>query len=168
MFKTNDVVFFEDFGICHIIGIEERTHLGELNEYYILNPISDSKDLQTNISVSVNTTKIMRKVSSEEEIDNLIHSLPKLNLDWDTSSRRRELFYKECIKSGKLCNFAKVITYVHAEKKHYRENRKPFPSKDLTYFKKAQSFFNQEIAYVLKIKPCDVESYIEINADKFN
>jgi len=165
MFKTNDVVFFEDFGICHITDIEERTHLGELNKYYVLNPISDSKDLQTNISVSVNTTKIMRKVSSEKEIESLIHELPKLSLDWDTSSRRRELFYKECIKSGKLCNFAKVITYVYTEKKHYRENRKPFPSKDLTYFKKAQSFFNQEIAYVLHIKPCDVETYIEINAN---
>lgn len=167
MFKINDVVFFEGFGICNIVDIEERYYQDKLNQYYVLSPLSDSASLHTNISVSVDTSRVLRKIADKAGIEKMVHKLATLHQEWDTSSRKRETFYKECIDSGELWNFAKVINYIYDEKNHYRETGRPFPSKDLIYFRKAEQFFNQEIAYVLNIPQDKVNDYIrKTMADK--
>ena len=63
MFKINDVVFFEDFGLCHILDIEERTFNNELKLYYVLKPISDCASLSNKFikrkSITVNCIALL-------------------------------------------------------------------------------------------------------------
>ena len=44
MFKVNDVVMYASYGVCEIAAIEEKDFSGENVEYYILRPISDSRN----------------------------------------------------------------------------------------------------------------------------
>ncbi|MDD4642256.1 MAG: CarD family transcriptional regulator [Erysipelotrichaceae bacterium] len=161
MFKINDVVFFEDFGLCHILDIEERTFNNELKLYYVLKPISDCASLSTNISVSVDTPRILRKVASKDEVHDIIDRLPDIDQDWIASYRKREQFYKEKIDSGELYSFALVINYIYKEKIRYLEEKRPFPSKDQQYLNKAEMYFNQEIGYIMNIPEKDVEKYVK-------
>ena len=119
MFNVNDIVFYADFGLCHILEIEERNFKSEVKKYYVLKPISDCASLSTNISVSVDTPRVLRKVASKEDTLEIINKLPDIEQTWISSYRKREQFYKEKIESGDLWSFALVINYIYKEKVRY-------------------------------------------------
>lgn len=161
MFNVNDIVFYADFGLCHILEIEERTFKDEVKQYYVLKPISDCASLSTNISVSVDTPRVLRKVASKEATLEIINKLPDIEQTWISSYRKREQFYKEKIENGDLWSFALVINYIYKEKVRYLAEKRPFPSKDYQYLTKAEMYFNQEVGYIMGIPQNEVTDYVK-------
>ncbi len=160
MFEIDDIVFYEGFGLCHILEIENRIFNDVIQKYYVLKPISDCASLSTNISVSVDTNRILRKVNDKATALSIIDKLSSINQEWETSYRKREQFYKESLESGELWNFALVVLYVYKERLKYQIDKKPFPSKDTQYYTKAEMYFNQEMGYILGIPQQDVPDFI--------
>lgn len=80
MFKVNDVVMYASYGVCEIAAIEEKDFSGENVEYYILRPISDSRNTFYVPTNKEALTQQMRRVYTKSEVEELIKAIPDAKL----------------------------------------------------------------------------------------
>ena len=80
MFKVNDVVMYASYGVCEIAAIEEKDFSGENVEYYILRPISDSRNTFYVPTNKEALTQQMRRVYTKSEVEELIKAIPSLSI----------------------------------------------------------------------------------------
>ena len=100
MFKVNDVVMYASYGVCEIAAIEEKDFSGENVEYYILRPISDSRNTFYVPTNKEALTQQMRRVYTKSEVEELIKAIPDAKLiNIDDDSQRKEKF-REIISGG--------------------------------------------------------------------
>lgn len=91
MFKVNDVVMYASYGVCEIAAIEEKDFSGENVEYYILRPISDSRNTFYVPTNKEALTQQMRRVYTKSEVEELIKAIPDAKLiNIDDDSQRKE------------------------------------------------------------------------------
>lgn len=163
MYKINDVVCYQNYGICQIIDIKELTVMdNKARKYYFMRKMYDKCD-STIIKIPVDTTNIMRPVITKENAFMLIDSLPSLEPVMIKDIREREILFKSMISSWKIEEWVKVIKSIYMMRNEYRSSEKPkiMPIIDMKYFEKAESLFNQEMAYALELSEDEIPVYIE-------
>lgn len=163
MYKINDVVCYQNYGICQIIDIKELTVMNnKARKYYFMRKMYDKCD-STIIKIPVDTTNIMRPVISKENAFMLIDSIPSLEPVMIKDIRERETLFKSMISSWKIEEWVKVIKSIYMMRNEYRRSDKPkiMPIIDMKYFEKAESLFNQEMAYALELSEDEIPVYIE-------
>lgn len=163
MYKINDVVCYQNYGICQIIDIKDLTVMNnKARKYYFMRKMYDKCD-STIIKIPVDTTNIMRPVISKENAFMLIDSIPSLEPVMIKDIRERETLFKSMISSWKIEEWVKVIKSIYMMRNEYRRSDKPkiMPIIDMKYFEKAESLFNQEMAYALELSEDEIPVYIE-------
>ena len=162
MYTINDVVCYQNYGICQIIDIKSLTVMNNKpRKYYFLRQMFDKCD-STIIKIPVDTNNIMRQVISKEDALKLIESLPEVESVWVKDVRDRELLFKTLISSWKMEEWVKVIKSIYIMRKENRESDKPkpLPIVDMKNLEKADSLFNQEMAYALELNENEIPDYI--------
>ena len=163
MYKINEVVCYQNYGICQIIDIKELTVMNNKpRKYYFMRQMFDKCD-STIIKIPVDTQNIMRRVISKENALLLIESLPTLDPVRVKDVREREALFKSMISSWKMEEWVKVIKSIYMMRNENRKSDKPkiMPIIDMKYFEKAESLFNQEMAYALEMSENEIPTYIE-------
>ncbi len=160
MFKVNDVVMYASYGVCEIAAIEEKDFSGENVEYYILRPISDSRNTFYVPTNKEALTQQMRRVYTKSEVEELIKAIPDAKLiNLDDDSQRKEKF-REIISGGDREELIRLIKTLFSRRQELAQRNKRLRAADEKFLNDAENMLHDEFAYALGIKKDEVISYI--------
>lgn len=152
MFQVNDTVMYGTQGICRIVDITEKDFMGTKKEYYVLKPMSDSS---ATLFAPTNHEKIagkMRRILTEEEIYQLIASMPNEETEWIDNENQRKDQYKKVIAGGNHTELIRMIKSLYMHKQEREANGKHLYISDERFFKEAERILYDEFQYVLNIR----------------
>lgn len=160
MFKINDYVVYGGNGVCKVtdIGVPEISRFSSEREYYTLEPVYESGKIFAPVD---NKKVVMRNVITKEEADNLINSIPSLEVNWVDNMKDREHEFKDIIHHYDCRGFVKIIKTLIERKKKCAAKGKKLSASDTNYLKRAQEYLCGEFAIALNIPKDKVNSYIE-------
>ena len=156
MFKVNDTIMYGTHGICTIIDITEKDFMGTKKEYYVLKPMNDAA---ATLFAPVNNAKIegkMRRILSEDEIYQLIASMPKEQANWIPGENERKEQYKKIIATGDHVELIRMIKALYIHKQEREAEGKHLYLSDERFFKEAERILYDEFQYVLNIRKEDI------------
>lgn len=160
MFKINDYVIYGSNGVCKVtdVGVLEISRFDEEKEYYTLKPVYENGRVFAPVD---NEKVVMRKVITKEEADDLIVSIPSIEVIWNDNMKERDFEFKNTIKNYDCSGFAKIIKTISQKKKECTLEGKKLSVSDTNYFKRAQEYLCGELAIALNIPKDTVNKYIE-------
>lgn len=159
MFKIDDYVVYGGNGVCKVtnVGTLENSRSDSDREYYTLEPVYESGKIFTPVD---NQKVVMRKIISKEEADELINSIPSIEVDWIDDMKDRESRFKDIIHNYDCKGFVKIIKTIIERKKQCVTSGKKLSSNDKNYLKRAQEYLCGELAIALNIPKDTVDGYI--------
>lgn len=168
MYQVNDVVCYQNYGLCRIKEIKKISVMNQKpRPYYLMEKVYDQCD-STLIKIPVDTANFMRPVLTHDEAIALIKRLPDVEVEWYKDVRDREQYYKQQIATWDIDEWAKVIKSIFEFKRlnSAQDKPRPVPQLEIKYFEKAENLFNQELAYALNIEMDQVSDHINHILDK--
>ena len=160
MFEVNDTIMYGTQGICKIVEITEKDFMGTKKEYYVLKPISDEG---ATLFAPVNNEKIeskMRRILSEEEIYELVETMPYEEGNWIHNENERKEQYKKIIAGGDRTELIRMIKALYFHKKEREADGKHLYLSDERFFKEAERILYDEFQYALKIRREELMEFI--------
>ncbi len=160
MFSVGETVIYGAQGVCKIKDISCMQFGNEKREYYILNPIYEEK---ATIYVPADNEKLlshMRSIITADDIDKLIKSASKDELEWIEDDAKRKEFCEEVIKKGNRKELMLLIEMLYLHWEELKTQKKHFHIADERYLKEAEKLLHDEFAYVLGITRDEVPEYI--------
>lgn len=160
MFKVNEIILYGIEGVCKVKEITSRKFGGQVDDYYILEPIySNNSTLYVPIN-NKNLTSRMRHVLSTDKVHHLIKDTIDMGDIWIDNDKLRQSQYKEIISRGDYLEIMNVIKTLHSHKKYKIAEGKKFHKADQDLLSSAQNILYNEFAHVLEIEPNEVLDYI--------
>lgn len=161
LFKTGDVFVYGSNGACVITDIKQERFARETKTYYILTPYINRRET---IFVPVDSealTARMKKVLTQDEIIEMIKSIPSCDIIWlDNANARREE-YKRIINAAERKELLRLIKTLREKKAALEADGKSLSVSDDRFYKKARTIINSEIAFVMELEMKEVEPFIE-------
>lgn len=147
-------------GVCKIVEITEKDFMGTKKEYYVLKPMNDTA---ATLFAPVNSEKAggkMRRILTEEEIHELIESMPHKEANWIQNENERKESYKRIIASGDRVELIKMIKALYLHKQEREAEGKHLYLSDERFFKEAERILYEEFQYVLNIERHELLPFI--------
>lgn len=159
MFKIDDYVVYGGNGVCRVtnVGLLENSGINSEREYYTLEPVYESGKIFTPVD---NEKVVMRRIISKEEANELINSIPSIEVRWIDDMKDRESVFKDIIRNYDCKGFVKIIKTIIERKKQCMTNGKKLSTNDKNYLKRAQEYLCGELAIALNIPKDRVNGYI--------
>lgn len=161
MFKVGDYVVYGLNGVCRVeeIGPMNLSGVDNNKDYYTLMPLYTRGSL---VYTPVDNKKvIMRSVMSKKEVCNLIDEMKDIEELEVVDDKRRELVYKEAVKSCDCRELIRIINTVLKRKEERLAQGKKMSACDERYLKQAKDSLFGEFAVSLKIDKDAVAEFIE-------
>lgn len=152
MYNVNDTILYGTHGVCRIEEITEKEFMGSKREYYVLKPLSDPAGT---LFVPVGSEKAeskMRRILSEEEIYELIRTMPYEEANWIERENERKEEYRRIIAGGDRSELIRMIKALYFHKKKREEEGKRLYLSDERFFHEAERILYDEFQYVLNIE----------------
>lgn len=165
MFKVDDIVTYGINGVCKVAAIEEKNLMGTTKDYLVLKPLNGDKSTFYVPVDNENLLSKMRKLLSEDEINQLIDSMPNEKVLWIENERERKECYKKIIADGNHSELIRMIKAIHFEKKDRETKGKKLHISDERFLKEAEKILYDEFQYVLNLLEKDVLPYIFARID---
>ena len=160
MYKIGEQVLYDSEGICTVTEISEKTFAGMTSVFYVLTPINRPT---TTIYVPVNNKKRtakMKKVLSEEEIYELIDSMPDEETIWIDDDARRKEEYLEIIHSGDRVKLIQLLKTLQIHKTRQEKTGKKLHISDEHFMNTAEKILHEELSHVLNISLDEVAPFL--------
>ena len=161
MYKVNDTVVYASYGICLIKAIETRDFSGEPKEYFILQPVGDSRNTFYIPTDNEALKEKMRRICSREEVEELINVMPEENSIWIENEQQRKEIYRQIIEKGDRHELVKLIKTLYIYRSDLENQHKKLHSADERNLKDAENMLYDEFAYALGISRDEVLPYIK-------
>ncbi|MBQ4058701.1 MAG: CarD family transcriptional regulator [Lachnospiraceae bacterium] len=160
MFSIGEYIVYGMNGVCRVEEIGPMS-LGGVDSdkvYYTLLPLYTKG---SRVFTPVDNQKvIMRPVISEQEVCQLIDDIQNIEEIDVTDDKRRELAYKEAVKSCDCRELIRIINTTRKRKQERLAQGKKISACDERYLKQAQDTLYGEFAISLKIEKGEVEEFI--------
>ncbi|MDE6501588.1 MAG: transcriptional regulator [Ruminococcus sp.] len=160
MYNINDAVVYGSNGVCVITAIEERDFSGENVEYYILQPVNNSKNTFYVPTSNYALKNKMRSIYSRKEIDSLISSMGDECSIWIDDNFQRKEEYRKIIDKGDRRELVRLIKTLWQKNIELGQKHKKLHSTDERFLKDAENILYSEFAYSLDIPVEEVVDYI--------
>ncbi len=162
MYQIGDLIMYGARGACRVKEITELDWSSADNgrEYYVLEPLYKD-DV---IYVPVDNTKVfMRPIMSEQEVLDLIDSMPEIESEIYKASSIQQLarFYQAAIDSHECRELVKLTKSIYLKKVAADKQNKQLGQIDIRYMTHAEDLLFGEIAAVLGIPRDKVVEYID-------
>lgn len=160
MFKVGEYIVYGMNGVCRVEEIGPMTLSGIENdkEYYTLLPLYTKGSM---VYTPVDNQKVvMRPIISKQEACTLIDEMKEMQPIEVTDDKRRELAYKEALKSCDCKELIRIINTALKRKEERQAQGKKMSACDERYLKQAQDSLYGEFAISLKMEKNEVEDYI--------
>lgn len=164
MFKIGEYIVYGMNGVCRVeeIGPMNLSGIDSDREYYTLLPLYTKG---SRVFTPVDNQKVvMRHVISKTEVCNLIDEMKDVEQIEVTDDKKRELAYKEALKTCSCRELVRIINTVMKRKEERLSHGKKMSACDERYLKQAQDSLYGEFAVSLKIEKNEVEDFIERRA----
>ena len=161
MYQIGEKIIYGGNGVCVIdeIKVIETPHTGEAQQYYVIRPMfQDCK-----ISVPVDTTVFMRPVISQAEAEDLVDSIPRVEVEpyYNSALRQLQEYYDAQINTHRCEDLLELTMSLHRKKLRMLEQKRKFGAIDERYMKRAEELLFGELAAALEIQRDEVRQYIE-------
>ena len=160
MFEKDHVFVYGTNGVCRVKDICTCDYGAGRKEYYILQPVFDSR---SSLSVPVDSPVLSsraRELLSEKEVLEIIDSLPDTEAEWIRDDRERLETFKNLLESGVCKDVALLVRSIYMHKKELSLKGKKLRSSDETTMQRAEKLLFEEFAWVLGINPKEVAEFI--------
>ena len=157
MFKIGDYVIYRR-DLCMIKDITD-------NKYYKLS-LTDDDSLSISVPID-NKFNYLRYPISISEANEIISKIPDIE-PIKTNDKLLEGVYKELMKTNKHEDLIKIIKTTYLRNKERLDSGKKVGDKDQTFFKQAEKYLYNELAYVLNMGYDDCKKYIIECVTKIN
>lgn len=148
MFQVGDYVVKATNGVCKVVDILSPDFVDDDSKlYYQLMPLSNEN---SKLYVPIdNENDTMREVMTEEEAENLIRKIPRIEAAWIVNEKEREHSYKETIQSNDPEKIVGIIKNIYKRKKDRQEHGKKSTAVDGKYFGIAENLLYTELEIVM-------------------
>lgn len=160
MFEKGDYIVYGSSGICEVAEITTMDMEGIPKDklYYVLCPYHQQG---SKIFTPVENQKMkMRKILTEEEAEQLIEKIPKIEMLWIPNDKLREEKFKECIRSCECSEWICIIKTLYLRMQERTAQGKKVPAMDEKYKKLAEGHLYSELSLALGIPEKEMEDYI--------
>lgn len=166
MFEKGDYIVYGARGICQVMDITTADMEGfsEDKLYYVLYPYYE-KESKILTPVKGNKT-IMRGILSKDEANQLIASIPNIEVIWIDDHKKREGLYKEALKTGKCQDLISIIKTLYLQKQDRLAQGKKTLTLDERYLKIAEESLYSELSISLGIPMEEMEEYISARVER--
>lgn len=161
MYNINDAVVYGSNGVCVITAIEERDFSGENVEYYILQPVGNTKNTFYVPTSNSALKDKMRSICSRQEIDSLISTMSDECCIWIDNDFQRKEVYRKIIDKGDRKELVRLIKTLYTKSSELSEQHRKLHSADERFLKDAENMLYDEFAYSLNIPREEVVPYIK-------
>ncbi|MCC8150429.1 MAG: CarD family transcriptional regulator [Lachnospiraceae bacterium] len=168
MFEKGEYVVYGSKGVCQIEDISQIDIPGvDRNRlYYIMRPVHNSNGT---VYLPIDSTKaVIRRVMSKEEACRLIDEIPQIEELSVPDEKRRELSYKEAMKTCSVRSWVSIIKALYFRKTERLAAGKKITALDERYMKAAEHELYGELSLVLGMPQEEVETYIHDHIEKKN
>jgi CarD family transcriptional regulator len=152
--------------ICRVTDVVPMT-LGKITrDYYVLNPVYDTKNT---IYVPVDNQNLvakMRSLLSKKEIYAVIDAAQENKAKWIDDDRERNVSFREIIEQGDRREIIGMIAAIFEHKLEVEKQGKKLHSADEILLSRAEKLIYEEIALVLNIDKEDVIPFITERIEK--
>ncbi|MEE1353694.1 MAG: CarD family transcriptional regulator [Acutalibacteraceae bacterium] len=167
MLEVNSYVMYGGNGVCLVADRRKEKFAGQWKEYYILKPVNNE---DSTLYVPTDNEKLLSKmkdVLSYDEIMDIIHSLPKENIDWVEDNKEREAMYDEIFSSGDRRELLLLVKSLYKHKQERKAEGKKLWTIDENAMKRAEKLVYEEFATVLNIEAEEVVPFIEEELERY-
>ena len=168
MFNIGEYIVYGNRGVCEVADVSKMSMsaMDKDKLYYTLIPVYARG---SKIYSPVDNTKVaIRPIISHEEAIELIDNIPDIGLVEDVDEKKREVVYKDAMKTGKCEELIKVIKTLYKRREIRLAGGKKFTAVDERYFNSARDCLYGELAIALDIPVDDVEAYIHDRIESDN
>lgn len=160
MFEVNELVVYENSGVCRIESIEEVSFPSGPKTCYILKPVYTKEG--TIYSPVNNPNVMMRPVITKEEAMDLIHSIPETEVQTFEGLRASELEgkYRDAARSQKCHDLIPLAMAIYKKTRNARKAGKKVSELDDRFLKRLNDQIDGELAIALGIGKEDVQEFI--------
>lgn len=160
MFQKGDYVVSGKNGVCIVeeIGEPDFTWTEKGRKYYFLQPLY-SQGSKVYIPVD-HGDGLIRKALDRKEADELIASIPCIEIITITNEKACEEKYKECLRKNVCEEWVRILKTTYLRKQKRSHDGRKITSIDSKYRKLAEDYLYGEIAHALEIPKENVEAYI--------
>lgn len=160
MFKIGEYIVYGMNGVCRVeeIGPMNMSGIDSDKVYYTLLPLYTRG---SRVFTPVDNQKVvMRPVISKQEVCKLIDEMKDIEQIEVSDDKKRELAYKEAVKSCDCRELIRIINTVLKRKEERLAQGKKMSACDERYLKQALDTLYGEFAISLKIEKGEVEDFI--------
>ncbi len=161
MFNVGDTIVYTTCGLCKIDEITKKVFNGEVREYYILKPLSDSRStLQVQVDNPVTNMKL-KNLLSRKEISDIISEIPNVKPYWIENENERKKVFSEIIRTGERIKILGVMISIIEHSKGLKDKGRKLHACDETYLNDATKLISEEFSYVLEMSKEDINLYLK-------
>lgn len=160
IFEKGEYIVCNNVGICLVKDVTPKDMDGVMQEklYYILQPLDS---VNSRIYSAVDNEKMaMRRVISNEEVENLLDEMKEIEILSVDNEKRREEIYKETLHKCECIGWAQLIKTIYCRKKEKASQGKKITTIDSKYLKKAEDYLYHELAISLNLEPIDIKERV--------
>ena len=168
MFNIGEYIVYGNRGVCEVADVSKMSMsaMDKDKLYYTLVPVYARG---SKIYSPVDNTKVkIRPVISHDEALELIDNIPDIGYVEDVDEKKREVVYKDAMKTGKCEELIKVIKTLNRRREIRLAGGKKFTAVDERYFNSARDCLYGELAIALDISVDEVEDYIHDRIEQDN
>ena len=159
MFKINDIVVYENGGVCSVEDIGTPDFVSGDDVYYTLKPMFDKGGT---IYVKVQNDKhVIRHVISRQEATEYLDNISSIEPMYSHNDKQRDKDFKEALKSCECEKWISMLKGILEEKNRRLKAGKKLNMSDDRNMQKVGKLLTSEYAVVLKMSFDDTREMLE-------
>ncbi len=164
MFKIGEKIVNRSGKVCEVVNIEEADYGAGLKTYYVLSPcFTNNNSLVLHTPVEQEST--LRKVMNKDDVEQLILSIPDIEVIWITNPKIRKTKFKELYTSGEPKEILRLIKSFVKKKDEFKNDKKTLSFTDENFLTEIKTNLYYEISLALNLS---FEQVDELISNKLN
>jgi len=159
MYQINDVVVYENGGVCKIKDIVVPDFLKTNEQYYKMQPLGDENGI---IYVKTSNDKlVLRPVITREQAEAILLELPNMEALFDENDKIRDKEYRDVIKSCECGPCFQMLKGITKERNRRMKDGKKLNASDDRNLQKVEKLLSAEFSVVFNISVENAETKIK-------
>ena len=159
MFRINDYVNYDIYGICQIEDIRPHSFdsMPATRDYYILRPLAKP---EATVFVPTDNERAlgrMRRVLTAAEVDEAIENARDQKLGWISNRKDRLARFNEILLQR---DESELLSMIYCLLLHERDSHKALSSTEAQMLKKAEHIIDQEFSFSLNLRESSIGAYV--------
>ena len=166
-FAVDSYVVYGKVGVCRVVE-RQNIAFGDRgnSEYYVLQPMSDSRAAVYIPCDNAELMARMRKPMQPEEIETLLACASAESMPWIDDRNGRRVAFREILSAGNQRQLLQMISCLYERKREKIEDGKALSSADESALQDAVRLLEEEFALALNLSRSDVAAYIREKLEK--